>query len=144
MLSIGPWRRSVADRLTLDVASPAGGWGPPWPNVAEIEAVLPHDKWTLVGGLMTQLHGISRGVDTLRPTNDVDIVLHVETMRGVAREAALALEALGYRLARPSTSGTTLLTGSGEVRSRLTSWPIRRTSSTCWSPTTPRRGWRRS
>lgn len=99
MLSIGPWRRSVADRLTLDVASPAAGWGPPWPNVAEIEAVLPHDKWTLVGGLMTQLHGISRGVDTLRPTNDVDIVLHVETMRGVAREAALALEALGYRLA---------------------------------------------
>lgn len=86
----------MVDRPTTDVASPAGGWGPPWPNVAEIEAVLSHEKWTLVGGLMTQLHGIHRGIDALRPTNDVDIVLHVETTRGVAAEAARALESLGY------------------------------------------------
>lgn len=99
MPSIGLWSRSVADRLTVDVPSPAGGWGAPWPNVAEIEAVLLHDKWTLIGGLLTQLHAISRGIDTLRPTNDVDIVLHVETTRGVAHEAVAALEALGYRLA---------------------------------------------
>ncbi|KAA1397841.1 hypothetical protein ESP70_010890 [Aeromicrobium ginsengisoli] len=90
------WRRSVVERLTIDVPSPAGGWGAPWPNVAEIEAALPHDKWTLVGGLMTQLHGIHRGIDTLRPTNDVDIVLHIETTRGVAAETASVLEALGY------------------------------------------------
>ena len=55
---------SVADRAVIDVLAPPGGWAPPWPNVAEIEAVLPHEKWTLVGGLMTQLHGIHRGVDT--------------------------------------------------------------------------------
>lgn len=66
--------------------------------MAEIEAVLPHDKWTLVGGLMAQLHGIHRGIDTLRPTNDVDIVLHVETPRGVAAQTATALESLGYQL----------------------------------------------
>lgn len=89
----------VADRLTIEVASPPGGWGAPWPNVAEIEAVLPHEKWTLVGGLMAQLHGILRGIDTLRPTNDVDIVLHVETTRGVTAESARALESLGYELA---------------------------------------------
>ena len=53
----------MVDRLTIDVAGPPGGWGPPWPNVAEIEAVLPHDRWTLVGGLMTRLHGIHRGID---------------------------------------------------------------------------------
>lgn len=47
---------------------------------------------------MAQLHGIHRGIDTLRPTNDVDIVLHVETTRGVAVEAATALDSLGYRL----------------------------------------------
>jgi len=86
----------VADRPTVDVPSPPGGWGVPWPNVAEIEAVLPHEKWTLVGGLMTQLHGIHRGIDTLRPTNDVDMVLHIETARGVAAETARALERLGY------------------------------------------------
>ena len=76
--STGRWGSSVADRPTIDVATPAGGWGAPWPNVAEIEAVLPHDKWTLVGGLMAQLHGIHAGIDALRPTNDVDIVIHYD------------------------------------------------------------------
>jgi hypothetical protein len=99
MPSTGRWNSSVVDRRTIDVPSPAGGWGAPWPNVAEIEAVLPHHKWTLVGGLMTQLHGIHRGIDALRPTNGVDIVLHVETTRGVAAETAGALQSLGYVLA---------------------------------------------
>lgn len=88
----------MVDRPTIDVATPAAGWGPPWPNVAEIEEVLPYDKWTLVGGLMAQLHGIHAGIDAVRPTNDVDIVLHVETARGIASEAARALESLDYRL----------------------------------------------
>jgi hypothetical protein len=44
----------MTERASIDVLSPPGGWGDPWPNVAEIEAALPHDKWTLVGGLMTQ------------------------------------------------------------------------------------------
>lgn len=82
----------------IDVPTPLGGWGAPWPNVAEIEAVLPHEKWTLVGGLMTQLHAIHRGIDAIRPTNDVDIVLHIETTRGVAAETARSLESLGYVL----------------------------------------------
>lgn len=94
MRLMGPWSRSVADRPTIDVPAPPGGWGEPWPNVAEIEAVLPHDQWTLVGGLMTQLHAIHRGIDAIRPTNDVDIVLHVETTRGVAAQTASALESL--------------------------------------------------
>lgn len=87
----------MADRPVIEVPSPAGGWGAPWPNVAEIEAVLAHENWTLVGGLMVQLHAIRRGVDALRPTNDVDMVLHVETTRGVAARAASALESIGYR-----------------------------------------------
>lgn len=33
------------------------------------------------------------------PTNDVDIVLHVETTRGIVSETARALESLGYELA---------------------------------------------
>lgn len=89
----------MADRPTIDVATPAGGWAAPWPNVAEIESVLPHDKWTLVGGLMAQLHGIHAGINAVRPTNDIDIVLHVETTRGIASETARALESLGYELA---------------------------------------------
>lgn len=60
------WRASIAERLMIEVPSPVGGWGVPWPNVAEIEAVFPHEKWTLVGGLMAQLHAIHRGVEVSR------------------------------------------------------------------------------
>jgi hypothetical protein len=88
----------VADRTTIAVATPPGGWLAPWPNVAEIAAALPHTAWTLVGGLMTQLHTIHHGLDVVRPTNDVDIVLHVETTRGLPAKAARALESLGYRM----------------------------------------------
>lgn len=107
-------RGSVADRPTIDVTPPTGGWGAPWPNVAEIDAVLPHDTWTLVGGLMTQLHGIHAGIDAVRPTNDVDIVLHVETTRGIASATASALELLGYGLRPRSTNDTTPRIGSSE------------------------------
>lgn len=92
---------AVGDRVTrptIDVAAPAGGWPHPWPNVAEIADVLPAAGWTLVGGLMTQLHAIHHGLGTTRPTNDVDIVLHIETTRGVAAETAAALGTLGYQL----------------------------------------------
>jgi predicted nucleotidyltransferase len=118
----------VTDRATIDVLSPAGGWGTPWPNVAEIEAVLPHDKWTLVGGLMTQLHAINAGIGVVRPTNDVDIALHVETTSGVAAETAKVLESLGYELApsidprsstahrfRRGSSTVDLVSSSGDV-----------------------------
>ena len=50
---------------------------------------------------MTQRHGIRAGIGVVRPTNDADIVLHVETTQGVAASAALALESLGYELAPP-------------------------------------------
>lgn len=85
-------------RPQIDVGSPAGGWPYPWPDVAELAAVLPADRWTLVGGLMVQLHTVHAGVGIVRPTNDVDIVLHIEIERGVPRRAAEALESIGYRL----------------------------------------------
>jgi hypothetical protein len=85
-------------RSVIDVTAAAGGWPVPWPNVAELVSVLPADKWTLVGGLMTQLHTIHRGLGVVRPTNDVDIVLHLETSRGVPRQTAQALESIGYQL----------------------------------------------
>lgn len=86
----------MADREVIEVVTPAGGWLNPWPNVAEIEQVLSKDKWTLIGGLMTQLHAIHRGIDAVRPTIDIDMVVHVETSRGVVIQTAMALESLGY------------------------------------------------
>lgn len=85
------------NRPTIDVASAPGGWPAPWPSVAELADVLPTERWTLVGGLMTQLHSIHHGLGIVRPTNDVDMVLHIETMRGVPHIVATVLESLGYR-----------------------------------------------
>lgn len=85
------------DRPTIEVASVPGGWPTPWTSVVELADALPAGSWTLVGGLMTQLHTIHHRLEIVRPTNDVDIVLHIETMRGVPNKVATALEALGYR-----------------------------------------------
>jgi hypothetical protein len=90
--------RDTPARPTVDISPVAGGWPAPWPNVSELASVLPADKWTLVGGLMTQLHTVHRGLGVVRPTNDVDIVLHIETSRGVPAETAAALEQIGYEL----------------------------------------------
>lgn len=89
------------ERSTINVVAAPGGWPDPWPNVAEIAAVMPSERWTLVGGLMVQIHSIHHGLGVVRPTNDVDIVLHVETSRGVAAETAAALRSLNYEL-RPA------------------------------------------
>lgn len=86
----------MTNRPTFYVDTPPGGWLPPWPLVAEFRKVFPHDKWSLVGGLMAQLHALRAGIASVRPTNDVDLILHIETERGVVREACKALEELGY------------------------------------------------
>ena len=85
---------------------------------------------------MTQLHGIHRGIDALRPTNDVDIVLHVETTRGVASEAGRTLESIGY-LFSPSIDQRNNIAHRFTARSRAsTSSPARPMSSMCWPETT--------
>lgn len=85
-------------RPTIEVAPAPGGWPAPWPSVAELTDALPVGSWTLVGGLMTQLHTVHRGLGIVRPTNDVDIVLHIETRLGLPGTTAAVLEGLGYRL----------------------------------------------
>ncbi|RBY97965.1 hypothetical protein DQ237_03470 [Blastococcus sp. TF02-8] len=83
----------------LRPGTPPGGWGRPWPDVAELAAVVPASSWTLIGGLMVQLHAVAAGLPVVRPTNDVDVLLHVETERGRAAQVARGLEQLGYELA---------------------------------------------
>jgi hypothetical protein len=81
--------------------TPVGGWSRPWPDVAELAAAVPPAAWTLISGLMVQLHAVAAGLPVVRPTDDVDVLLHVETGRGRAAQVATALGALGYRL-KPS------------------------------------------
>lgn len=90
--------RVVAKRPVIDVAGAVGGWPYPWANVAELASALPADRWTLIGGLMAQMHAIHRGIDAVRPTNDVDIVLHIETERGTPKATVAALDRIGYQM----------------------------------------------
>jgi hypothetical protein len=89
-----------SDRPLWHVPAPAGGWGPTWPQVVEIGQVLPGDRWTLVGGLMVQLHALHAGLPLERVTVDVDMVLHIETGATTFGQARAALESIGYELPR--------------------------------------------
>jgi len=87
------------------LTAPAGGWPPPWPQVVEIVQAIPHTQWTLVGGLMVQLHAAHAGLRLTRTTRDVDMILHIDsgaaTFAGVQHE----LERLGYVLREPVGDG---------------------------------------
>ncbi|WP_261620998.1 hypothetical protein [Pseudarthrobacter equi] len=86
------------DREVWDVPVPPGGWGTPWPQCVELARELPSTQWTLVGGLMVQLHSAAAGLAISRPTADVDIVLHIETGAATTSSVAAVLNRLGYTL----------------------------------------------
>lgn len=86
------------DRPIWEAPTPPGGWGSPWPQCLELARALPASKWTLVGGLMVQLHAAVAGMEVTRPTSDVDIILHVETGSVTAGELTETLRTLGYTL----------------------------------------------
>lgn len=90
-------------RETWDVPVPPGGWGTPWPQCVELARALPSTHWTLVGGLMVQLHSAAAGLAVSRPTADVDIMLHIETGAATTTSVSAVLRLLGYEL-EPSIS----------------------------------------
>ena len=85
----------TGDREVWEAPLPPGGWGHPWPQCIELANTLPPNQWTLVGGLMVQLHAAVAGLNVSRPTTDVDMVLHVETGEVTSLQARQALEGLG-------------------------------------------------
>ena len=80
---------------------PKFGWDRPWPNLFELADALPGDKWTLVGGLMVQAHALAHRTAVIRPTDDLDVLLHIEVITGVASDTHTALTKLGYDLLKP-------------------------------------------
>ncbi len=69
---------------------PELGWTRPWPNVFELASALPGDAWTLIGGLMVQAHARAHGITVIRPTEDLDVLLDVEVIAGVASDTHAA------------------------------------------------------
>ena len=91
----------MTERRIVDVLTPSYGWGHPWPNAFEIAGVFPTEHWTLVGGLMVQIHSLVSGISIVRPTDDLDMLLHIEIATGLPAEAARQLGRLGYALQPP-------------------------------------------
>jgi hypothetical protein len=92
----------VTSHRRVLVPTPPYGWDHPWPNAFEVARVFATTKWTLVGGLMVQAHALAHGVTLTRPTQDLDMLLHVQIVVGVPQEAANTLESvLKYRLQEP-------------------------------------------
>lgn len=88
----------MTERESWTIQAPPGGWASPWPQCIELAAAIPREQWTLVGGLMVQLHAAAAGLPLTRPTSDVDIVLHIETGATTARKMEHALGELGYEV----------------------------------------------
>jgi hypothetical protein len=88
-------------RPRQSVRVPGGIWPSPWPNVFELADAVPSRHWSLVGGLMVQLHMIAAGKLPTRSTSDVDAMIHVELPGDSFSVLGNGLKRLGYRLEIP-------------------------------------------
>ncbi len=91
----------TTSKRTVQLPTPDGGWFHPWPNVFELAGQLPTDEWALVGGLMAQAHALAHDIDVVRPTEDMDVLLHIDVSAAVITRADRALTLLGYSLQEP-------------------------------------------
>lgn len=87
----------------------------PWPTAIEMSKVLPPASWTLVGGLMVQLHAKTAGLDHPRPTTDVDSILHMETESISFPRAAKALRDAGFELDGDTTFAYRFRRGNEQI-----------------------------
>lgn len=87
------------------MSAPSDGVQTPWPQIIEIVQAIPHSQWTLVGGLMVQLHCAYAGMQVTRTTRDVDMILHIETGAATFSGVQHELERLGYVLREPIGKG---------------------------------------
>lgn len=71
-----------------------------WDDLGRLAArVLPAD-WTLIGGLMVQLHAYEAGEMGVRATTDIDILGDAKKQKAIEK-IARALEDDGFELGRP-------------------------------------------
>jgi hypothetical protein len=75
-----------------------------WSMALELAQVLgPDREWSLIGGLMVQLHGLEHD-DELRPTVDIDLLGAARKPPAVTEEIASLIAELGAKVAMPPRS----------------------------------------
>jgi len=85
---------SERERWPIDLA--VIGENGPWPLLLELARTLPPKSWTLIGGMMVQLHALRAGIAHPRATTDIDALLHIETGATTYRAAAHLLQRAGF------------------------------------------------
>lgn len=95
-------RTHTDGRTVWEIVTPPGGWHAPWPQCIELVTAIGPERWTLVGGLMVQLHSARAGLAVTRPTADVEVVVHIETGQTTMNDIAEALLRLGYQFQPPN------------------------------------------
>lgn len=85
----------MSTRARWQISVPPTSTRGPWPLLVELARLLPAGSWTLIGGLMVQLHALRAGIPHGRATDDVDALLHIETGATTYREAARLLTGAG-------------------------------------------------
>jgi hypothetical protein len=73
-----------------------------WALLIEIAGRLPPQSWTLVGGMMVQVHAIRAGIEPTRFTSDVDVLVSFDAR--ISDVAAPLLDA-GFRAHTPNGAG---------------------------------------
>ena len=74
-----------------------------WMAVGELAERLP-GEWTLIGGLMVQLHAIEHGITDVRATIDIDILGQARP-QGALTSIDTALQDEGFELVGPDLDG---------------------------------------
>ncbi|HEV2858240.1 MAG TPA: hypothetical protein VGW80_07550 [Solirubrobacterales bacterium] len=67
------------------------------------QALGPEREWSLIGGLMVQLHGLEHG-DELRPTVDIDLLGAARKPPAMTEEMASLIAEMGGKVATPPRS----------------------------------------
>lgn len=84
----------VLDRLPVDLAGLGPDWEELWDALLDIP-LLEEAPWTLVGGQMVTLHGLERGRDSLRVTDDFDLLVNARVQTSPIRTLVSRLEDAG-------------------------------------------------
>jgi len=90
------------NELHAQLTIPAEGWPPPWPLLLEVAQSSQANTWTLVGGMMVQIHTRLAGTDPHRTTNDIDLLLDLMPRQASVVSVVGDLTALGFTTQEPS------------------------------------------
>ena len=75
-----------------------------WETLIELADLRP-GEWTLIGGQMVFVHAIEQGVEPLRMSSDLDVLVNARILTGGVREFVRAIERQGFELAGWSPTG---------------------------------------